>query len=106
MACSIFSDVNGQPEVEIGYRLTRTMWGNGYGTEAACVVRDYAFESLALKRLIAMIDPDNFSSIRVAEKLGMHYEREIMLEGYTHPDHVYVMTLDDFIGGKDERLDK
>jgi hypothetical protein len=28
----------------------------------------------------------------VAEKIGMHYEQKIMLEGYTHPDHVYVIT--------------
>jgi hypothetical protein len=28
--------------------------------------------------------------VRVAHKLGMHYAAEVMFEGYTHPDHVYV----------------
>jgi RimJ/RimL family protein N-acetyltransferase len=36
-----------------------------------------------------MIDPQNVASIRVAEKAGMRYEKEVLLEGYTHPDHVY-----------------
>jgi RimJ/RimL family protein N-acetyltransferase len=87
-----FPDINGKPEVEIGYRLARFAWGQGYATEAAVAVRDYAFTTLGIKRLIAIIDPSNTASIRVAEKLGMKYESEVMLEGYTHPDHVYVVT--------------
>ena len=86
-----FPDINGQPEVEIGYRLARSAWGQGYATEAACVVRDFAFMTLGLRRLIAMIDPSNTASIRVAEKIGMQYETEVMLEGYTHPDSVYTI---------------
>ncbi len=31
-------------EVEIGWMLTRSMWGRGYGTEAGRAVRDEAFE--------------------------------------------------------------
>jgi RimJ/RimL family protein N-acetyltransferase len=87
-----FPDVNGHPEVEIGYRLARSAWGQGYATEAVRAARDYAFQTLGLKRLIAIIDPSNAASIRVAEKIGMHYETDVMLEGYTHPDHVYVIT--------------
>ena len=84
-----FPDINGQPEVEIGYRLARAAWGQGYATEAAHAVRDFAFQTLGIKRLIAIIDPANAASIRVAEKIGMHYEKDVMLEGYDHPDHVY-----------------
>lgn len=87
-----FPDIAGQPEVEIGYRLERSAWGQGYATEAARAVRDYAFATLGIGRVIALIDPANLASIRVAEKLGMHYEKEVMLAGYTHPDHVYVVT--------------
>ena len=87
-----FPEVGGQPEVEIGYRLARAAWGQGYATEAARVVCDFAFRTLGLPRLIAMVDPSNVASIRVAEKLGMQYEKEVMFEGYTHPDHVYVVT--------------
>ena len=87
-----FPDIGGQPEVEIGYRFARSAWGHGYATEAALAVRHYAFDTLGLRRLIAMIDPSNVASIRVAERIGMHYEKDIMLEGYSHPDHVYAIT--------------
>jgi RimJ/RimL family protein N-acetyltransferase len=86
-----FPDVNGKPEMEIGYRLARAAWGHGYAAEATRVLRDYAFTTLGLQRLIAMIDPANTASVRVAEKLGMHHEQDVMFEGYSHPDHVYAM---------------
>ena len=87
-----FPDINGQPEVELGYRLARSAWGRGYATEAAGAVRDFAFNILGIQRLIAMIDPSNTASIRVAAKIGMQYEKDVMFEGYTHPDHIYVVT--------------
>ena len=87
-----FPHVNGRAEVEIGYRLVRAAWRQGYATEAASAIRDYAFSTLGMGRLISIIDPANLASIRVAEKIGMHHEGEVMLEGYTHPDHVYVIT--------------
>lgn len=91
--CGLFyyPDVCGTPEIEIGYRLARAWWGSGYATEAVTAVRDYGFNKLGLPRLIALIDPKNRASVRVAEKAGMHYENEVMFEGYTHPDHVYAI---------------
>jgi RimJ/RimL family protein N-acetyltransferase len=92
--CGLFflPDVAGQPEVEIGYRLSRSTWGQGYATEAAQAIRDFAFTTLGMKRLLAIIDPSNLASIRVAEKIGMRYEKDVMFEGYTHPDHVYAIS--------------
>lgn len=86
-----FPDINGKEEVEIGYRLARSTWGHGYATEAARAVRDFAFNDLQLSRLVALIDPGNIASIRVAKQLGMQYESEVMFEGYTHPDHLYAI---------------
>jgi [ribosomal protein S5]-alanine N-acetyltransferase len=88
-----FQDINGQPEVEIGYRLARAAWGRGYATEAVMAVRDVAFHTLGIRRLIAIIDPANTASIRVAQKVGMRYEQEVMLKGYTYPDHVYAISV-------------
>ena len=67
-------------------------WGKGYATEAAGAVRDYGLGVLGRRRLVAIIDPQNAASIRVAEKIGMHFEKEVMLEGYTYPDHLYALT--------------
>ena len=86
-----FPDQLESPETEIGYRFNRLYWGNGYATEAARTVRDFAFNQLEINRLIAMIEPNNLASKRVAEKLGMQYEKDVELDGYTHPDHVYVI---------------
>ena len=53
-------------------------------------MRDYAFNTLGLQRVICIIDPNNISSIRMAEKAGMTYDnQDFMMEGYTHPDRVY-----------------
>ena len=47
-------------------------------------------------RVIAVIDPENVASLRVAEKLGMRYVRDVMLEGWTHPDRVYAIDRHEF----------
>lgn len=86
-----FADINGRPEIELGYRLIKQAWGVGYATEAATAVRDYALSELGIKRLVSLIDPANSASIAVARKLGMVYEADVMLEGYTHPDHLHVI---------------
>jgi len=91
-----FPDICGSPEVEVGYRLVRRKWGQGFATEAASVVRDYAFEKLSLQRLIALIDPENTASIRVAEKLGMIYEKDYMPPEYDYPDRVYAVKSNSF----------
>jgi len=92
---SFSPDVGGQPEVSLGYRLARPAWGQGYATEAARSVRDFAFATLGIRRLIATIDPSNTASIHVAKKIGMHFEKEIMLEGYDHPDDLYTITFEE-----------
>jgi RimJ/RimL family protein N-acetyltransferase len=72
----IDKEVEGQQEVELVYVFQVPAWGKGYATEAASAVRDYAFATLKLKRIIALIDPDNSASARVAIKLGMSFEKE------------------------------
>jgi RimJ/RimL family protein N-acetyltransferase len=67
--------------VEIGWTLTREAWGQGYATEAATAVRDWARDELGLERLISLIQPRNAASIRVAEKLGARYEHDVVVSG-------------------------
>src|SRR6266540_3942012 len=65
-------------EVEIGWMLTPAMWGRGYATEAGRVVRDEAFDRLALESIVAVHHPANAASGRIMEKLGMAFERDVV----------------------------
>jgi len=68
-------------EVEVAYLLAKKYWGQGLGTEAAQAVMRYGFEKLRLPRLICLIAHQNKASIKVAEKMGMAFEREGVEEG-------------------------
>ena len=61
---------------ELGYDFRSAFWNLGYATEAACVVRDYAFGVLKLPELISLIRVGNLASKRVAEKVGMTLAEE------------------------------
>jgi len=55
---------------ELGWALARAHWGHGYATEAAAAIRDWAFGSRSIDRLVSLISSDNVRSQRVAERLG------------------------------------
>ncbi|MBY6203957.1 GNAT family N-acetyltransferase [Halomonas denitrificans] len=58
---------------ELGWWIWRDHWGRGYASEASRAVLEHARDVLRLDRLLAVIDPPNLASIRVAEKLGMRF---------------------------------
>ena len=68
--------IDGKNEVEVAYLISKEYWGQGLGTEAAQAILDYGFEKLKLSRLICLIEKENLASIKVAEKIGMTFERE------------------------------
>ena len=61
-------------EVEIGYLLKKSAWGEGYATEAAKRLLKFAFEETPLEEIVATIDAENTPSQRVLEKCGLVYE--------------------------------
>ena len=66
---------------ELGYDFRSEFWNQGYATEAACAVRDYAFDVLRLPQLISLIRVGNLASKRVAEKVGMTLAEEFTRYG-------------------------
>ena len=80
--------IEGQQEVEVAYTIARRFWGQGFGTEAAQAILHYGFEKQKLARLICLIDPDNIASQRVAEKIGMTFEKRVDL-GDEPPFFIY-----------------
>ena len=61
-------------ERELGYTFHRSCWGQGYASEAARCVFDYARDVLKLNRVISLIHPENVRSLRVAQRFGVQHE--------------------------------
>jgi [ribosomal protein S5]-alanine N-acetyltransferase len=87
----VVQEVDGVAELEVGYHFNPNFWGRGYATEAACGCMDYARDRLGRSRIISMIRPENLPSRRVAERNGMHVEKELFWRGYRH--YVYAREL-------------
>ena len=68
-------------EVELGWRLDRTVWSRGIATEAGAAAMEHAFTRLGLERLVSVIHRHNLASRRVAEKIGFQPYREESREG-------------------------
>jgi RimJ/RimL family protein N-acetyltransferase len=71
-----------QPAVEIGWRLAQSAQGNGYATEGAQAIVDFAFHHLALDEVVAITAIPNQPSRRVMERLGMTHRPEL---DFDHP---------------------
>ena len=70
-------------EVELGYTLDPAVWGQGFATEAARCVRDYARDVLRLPYAISAILPLNARSRRVAQRSGARATGQMDVVGLT-----------------------
>ena len=77
-------DLEGEAAAELGYDFRSDYWNRGFATEAAFAVRDYAFQELQLQQLISLIRTGNEASRRVSEKIGMHFEEDLILNGISY----------------------
>jgi RimJ/RimL family protein N-acetyltransferase len=62
-------------DLEIGWWLAPEVWGRGYATEAGAAAMRFVLDTLQRERVLAIIDPPNEASKRVAARIGMHYVR-------------------------------
>lgn len=76
-------------EVDLGYRFVREVWGQGLATEAGAAVLHHGFHTLALQRVIGLVEPTNLASARVLRKLGLAFERTLMLPAHADEIHLY-----------------
>ena len=74
----------GVREVEVGWHVHRDHQRQGYATEAGAACCRWVFEVLGRDRVISLVRPENVPSRRVAEKLGMEVEKEVIY-GSTNP---------------------
>ncbi len=59
---------------ELGYWIGKEYWNNGYCSEAARLIIDYAFNHYKLHKIYATYFTNNPASGKVMEKAGMHFE--------------------------------
>lgn len=83
--------IDAKHEVELAFLIDKRRWQEGFASEAARAIVQYARDALRLQRLICLIVPGNAASVGVARKVGLSFER-------VHCDelglsHLYVMTL-------------
>jgi len=70
------------PAVEVGWRLARPFWGQGFAVEAARASLQFGFEQLRLNEVVAHASIRNVRSRRVMARLGMSHDSA---EDFDHP---------------------
>jgi RimJ/RimL family protein N-acetyltransferase len=70
------------PAVEVGWRLAREAWGQGYATEAARAALVFGFETLQLDEIVSFTVPANVRSTRVMARIGMTHDPA---DDFDHP---------------------
>jgi RimJ/RimL family protein N-acetyltransferase len=71
------------PCVEVGWRLTRSAWGQGYAPEGAAAALRFAFAEAGLEEVLSFTAVQNTKSRRVMEKIGMTHDPA---DDFDHPN--------------------
>lgn len=81
--CGLF-EMSGDPfkgQFAIGYRIAGAHWERGFARESAAEMIRYGLDDLGFKEIMALIDPGNLRSVRVAEKLNLFFRENITYKG-------------------------
>ena len=84
-----FAPLDDAKNCECFYALLPEYPNRGFATEAMTKLLDYGFKELEINRVIAHINQDNISSIRVAEKLGMKFQFLVDFKGIPEQGKLY-----------------
>ena len=79
--------------IEVGWRLKKEHWGNGYATEVGLTLVKKA--KVLNKKVVARAMIDNRASIRVMEKIGLKFVKEFWADYEPHsgtPDVLYELS--------------
>jgi len=80
--CGLY-DRSGLEGIDIGFAFLPEYEGQGYGFEAASVVKDAAINLFKLEKLVAITSKENVASQRLLEKIGLKQQGAIVLPGET-----------------------
>lgn len=68
-------------DVDLGFAFVPESWSKGYAFESATATLAYALGTHHLKRIVAIVSPDNVASINLLVKLGFYFERMVLMPG-------------------------
>ena len=89
-------------EAELGFRLRKSAWGKGYGTEGSRALIRKGFTEFGVQRVLATTMKVHIASRRVMEKAGLSLARTFhqpwpyTIEGDEHGDVEYALTKADW----------
>lgn len=63
------------PATEIGWRLGKAHWGQGYATEAAMAALTFARTLPVIDQIVSICQTGNLASVRIMEKIGLNLDR-------------------------------
>jgi len=93
------------PATEIGWRLSSKHWGQGFATEGAKAVLDYAFKELKVPEIVSFTAKDNSKSMRVMHKIGLQHNADDDFDNPNLDDNsplkrhvLYRLTRDEYLG--------
>jgi RimJ/RimL family protein N-acetyltransferase len=70
------------PAVEVGWRLARSAWGQGYATEAGLASVAFGFRDAGLDEIVSFTSAANVRSRAVMERIGMTHDPA---DDFDHP---------------------
>jgi RimJ/RimL family protein N-acetyltransferase len=94
-------------QAELGYTFARERQGRGYASEAARALLGYAFTTLGLHRVMAMVDCENERSVALLERIGMrregHFLQHYLHHGEYRDEYQYAMLAAEWAAGQGGR---
>lgn len=89
---------------EVWYKLHKDHWRRGFASESLECMLQFAFETLALHRIVAGCAVENIASIRVMEKAGMlregHCRKALPIRGQWVDNYEYALLEEDYFERK------
>ena len=99
--CGLRVDEAEPYRAEIGFTLAREYQGRGFASEAVSALLDYAFDTLGLHRVVAIVDCRNAPSVALIERLDLrregHFVENVWFKGGWADEYLYAVLKDEWL---------
>lgn len=81
------------PAIEIGWRFSKSNWGQGYASEAAAAALSYGVDTLGVSDIVSIYQVENVASRRIMQKIGLVFDRKTIDPSCNREVEVYRLPL-------------